>query len=326
MKTKVLSMLRNGKSYVSGQEICNELGVSRTAVWKCMNQLKEEGYTIEAISNKGYCLVDSPNIITDYEVKSILGKLGMLDDIIYYDEIDSTNTKAKQLGSEEDHRQLLLVADQQTAGRGRRGRAWSSPKGTNIAMSYMLHPEIAPQNASRITLITALALVEAIRKVTSLDALIKWPNDIIIEGHKVCGILTEMSSESDYIHYVVVGIGINVNGKDFPEEIQKIATSLYIEGKQEVKRSVLLAEVIKSFEKYYTNFLETEDLDNVTQEYNSFLVHRDKKVKVISGSDVTEGKALGIDREGSLLIELSDGTIKHVISGEVSVRGINGYV
>lgn len=326
MKTKILSMLRNQKTYVSGQEMCQELGVSRTAIWKCMNQLKEEGYTIEAISNKGYCLVESPNTITDYEVKSILGNQGMLDDIIYYDEIDSTNNRAKQLGNEQDKRQLLIIADQQTAGRGRRGRAWSNPKGTNIAMSFKLHPEIEPQNASRITLIAALALVEAITKVTGLDAKIKWPNDIIINGHKVCGILTEMSSESDYIHYVVVGIGINVNGKDFPEDIKQIATSLYIEGEQEVKRAVLLAEVIKAFEAYYKKFLETQDLSNMTEQYNSFLVHNNKKVKIISGTDVTEGVAKGIDSEGSLLVELRNGAIKHVISGEVSVRGINGYV
>ncbi|MDO5292795.1 MAG: biotin--[acetyl-CoA-carboxylase] ligase, partial [bacterium] len=277
-------------------------------------------------SNKGYCLVESPNTITDYEVKSMLGDQGMLDDIMYYDEIDSTNNRAKQLGNEQDKRQLLIVADRQTAGRGRRGRLWENPKGTNIAMSYKLHPDIAPQNASRITLVAALALAHAIVKVTGLEAKIKWPNDIIINGHKVCGILTEMSSESDYIHYVVVGIGINVNGIDFPEEIKKIATSLYIEGKQEVKRSVLLAQVIKEFEAYYKKFLQTQDLSNMTEQYNSFLVHNNKKVKIISGTDVTEGVAKGIDGEGCLLVELANGKIEHVISGEVSVRGINGYV
>ncbi|MDO5294642.1 MAG: biotin--[acetyl-CoA-carboxylase] ligase [bacterium] len=326
MKTQILKMLRMCKSYVSGQEMCEELGVSRTAIWKCMHQLKEEGYTIEAISNKGYCLMGSPNTITDYEVKSRLLSLGIIDELLYYEEIDSTNNKAKQLGNEGDQRQLLLLADVQTAGRGRRGRSWSNPKGTNIAMSYKLHPEIAPQNASRITLVAALALVETIRQVTGLEAKIKWPNDIVINGHKVCGILTEMSSESDFIHYVVVGIGINVNGEEFPEEIKEIATSLFLQGEEKVDRAAIVVGVIKAFEKYYKLFLETEDLTSMMDQYNSFLVHNGHQVKIINGTDTLDGVAEGINKKGSLLVRLSDGTLKEVISGEVSVRGIYGYV
>ncbi|MDO5520393.1 MAG: biotin--[acetyl-CoA-carboxylase] ligase [bacterium] len=326
MKTQILKMLRTCESYVSGQEMCEELGVSRTAIWKCMNQLKEEGYTIEAISNKGYCLKETPDTITDYEVKSRLSNLGMLDELVYDQEIDSTNNKAKQIGNEGDARQLLFLADVQTEGRGRRGRNWSNPKATNIAMTYKLHPNIQPQNASRITLVAAIAIVEAIKEVTGLEAKIKWPNDIIIDRHKVCGILTEMSSESDFIHYVVVGIGINVNGEEFPEEIKHIATSLYLQGKKKVDRAALVVAVIKAFETYYKLFLKTEDLSNMTSQYNSYLVHNGHQVKIISSTDTLEGVAEGINAKGGLLVRLDDGTQKEVISGEVSVRGIYGYV
>ncbi len=325
MKTKILSMLRKQETYVSGQEMCKELGVSRTAVWKCMNQLKEEGYTIEAISNKGYRLVESPDTLTSYEILSRLEK-SMFEDVLFFEKIDSTNNKAKELGNQLDRRQLIIVADAQTAGRGRRGRTWQSPKGTDIFMSFKLHPAIAPQHASRITLVAALAVVSAIETVTGLEAKIKWPNDIIVNGHKVCGILTEMSSEPDFIHHVVVGIGINVNTETFPEEIANIATSLYHESKQTVNRATLLVEVVAEFERFYEQFLKTEDLSMLVDEYNGYLVHKGKEIRVISGREETIGMTQGIDHEGSLLVMMEDGVTRPVISGEVSIRGISSYV
>lgn len=326
MKEKVLLMLKQSQSYVSGQEMCNALGVSRTAVWKVINQLKEEGYVIEAVSNKGYSLSKTPNTITEYEVRSHLEDSAFLDQIVSYEVIDSTNVKAKQLANEGKNQNLLVLAEEQTAGRGRRGRGWSSPKGSGIWMSLLLHPQIAPQNASMLTLVSALALVKAIKEVTQLEAQIKWPNDIILNGKKVCGILTEMSSEVDYIHYVVIGIGINANTTEFPEEIQPIATSLQLAGNKEVNRAELVAVIMKHFERYYERFIKTEDMRELQEEYNNSLVHKNQNVKIINGSTITEGIARGIDTDGSLLVELEEGRILPVISGEVSVRGMNGYV
>lgn len=326
MKANILSMLKESQSYVSGQEMCNALGVSRTAVWKVMNQLKEEGYVIEAVSNKGYSLTYRPNTITDYEVKSTLGNLDLIDEVLYYETIDSTNIVAKQLANAGEDRNLLLLAEEQTAGRGRRGRAWSSPKGSGIWMSLLLHPQIAPEHASMITLVSALALVKGIEQAAGIRAQIKWPNDIIVNGKKVCGILTEMNSELDYIHYVVLGMGINANTKEFPEELRSIATSLYMEGGKEVDRAGLVAEVMKQFSSYYHRFLQTEDLSGLREEYEEYLVHKDQMIRIINGQDSMEGYALGIGEDGSLTVRLLDETITQIISGEISVRGMNGYV
>lgn len=326
MKAAILSMLKASKTYVSGQEMCNTLGVSRTAVWKVMNQLKEEGYIIEASSNKGYVLTHSPNTITDYEIKSNLGQTGLVEDILYFDSLDSTNSKAKRMANEGENRNILFVTEEQTAGRGRRGRAWSSPKGSGIWMSFLLHPNIAPEHASMLTLVSALAIVKAIHNTTGLEAKIKWPNDIVVNGKKLCGILTEMSCELDYIHYVVIGIGMNVNTTEFPEELSQIGTSLLRESGQEVKRSELLADVIQQMEGYYNQFLETEDLSKLQEEYNACLIHKDQEVRILGGEGIQEGIARGIAADGSLLVEGNDGSINNIISGEVSVRGIYGYV
>lgn len=324
MKEQILRMLRQQNQYVSGQRMCQELGVTRTAVWKVINQLKEEGYVIEAVSNKGYVLKDSPDTVTDYEVMSLFPETQLVDRVICYSEIDSTNNKAKELAC--DHKEnVLLVADTQLAGRGSKGRDWVSPQGTGIWMSFLLHPVISPMHASRLTLLAALAVTEAIREECGLQPQIKWPNDILLNQKKICGILTEMNSEIDYIHYVIVGIGINVHTTDFPEDLKHKATSLALEGKQ-VKRSALISKIVGNFDRYYRRFLETEDLSLVLEEYNQLLIHKDQKIKVVSPASEQEGIARGIDATGGLLLELMDGTIKTIISGEVSVRGLHGYI
>lgn len=326
MKTKLLRLLRESDQYYSGQEMCNKLGVSRTAVWKAMNQLKEEGYQIDAVSNKGYRLNQSPNTISDYEVGSRLQTKEFGQTIYYYKEIDSTNTKAKLLAADSNiPHGTLVLADQQTSGRGRRGRGWESPAGTGIWMSLILRPQIAPQHASMLTLVAAMALQKAIEQVTGLDAKIKWPNDIIIQNKKVCGILTEMSSELDYIHYVIVGIGINVNVETFPEEINRIATSLKIGTGKTVCRAELIASVLERFEEYYNDFLTNENLKDLVGEYNQMLIHKDKEVRILQGNEEKVVIARGINQWGELIVE-KDGEETTILSGEISVRGINGYV
>lgn len=326
MKTKILSLLRERKDYVSGQELCNHFGVSRTAVWKVMNQLKEEGYEIEAVKNKGYKLLNQPDILSANEIAGRLTTKWVGKKLYCFEETGSTNIDAKRFAEEGDPDGTLVVADSQSSGRGRRGRSWSSPKGTSIYMSLALKPSYQPDKASMITLIMALAVAKGIREMTGMSAMIKWPNDIVVNKKKVCGILTEMNVESDYIHSVVIGVGINVNEQDFPEEIRETATSLFLEAGKKITRAQLVALTMKHFERDYETFLQKEDLRDLLDEYNDLLINIDKKVKVLDPIREWEGTAKGINAKGELLVENEKGKLIEVYAGEVSVRGLYGYV
>lgn len=325
MKTEILRMLRTTDQYVSGQEMCDQLGVSRTAVWKVMNQLKEEGYEIEAVSNKGYRILCSPDVITEQEIESIVDTDFIGRKVKFYEEVDSTNTQAKKLADDPETNGLLIVTERQTAGKGRRGRAWESPKGSGIWMSMILKPDMAPTHASGLTLVAALAVTNAIREMTCLEAYIKWPNDIVVNGKKVCGILTEMSTEMDDINHIVIGIGINVNTKTFPQDISEVATSLYMEQKAIINRSQLIANIVKQFEVLYHIYLKTCDLTHLVADYNSLLINVQKEVLILEGTDKYQGIALGVNQTGELLVQVGD-VVKTVVAGEVSVRGLYGYV
>ena len=232
MKSEILHLLRCADDYVSGQQLCETFGVSRTAVWKVINQLKEEGYVINSVQNKGYRITEYPDIITASEIESLLldddGNMqGICQNIKYFDETDSTNNQAKLAAEKDAQDGTLFVAECQTGGRGRRGRTWVSPAGSGIWMSLLLRPHISPESASMLTLVLAVAMVEAINEeVKDAKCYVKWPNDIVLNSKKISGTLTEMSAEMDAIHYVVIGIGINVNTTDFDESIKDMATSI----------------------------------------------------------------------------------------------------
>lgn len=325
MKSEILTMLRETESYVSGQELCNKFGVSRTAVWKAINQLKEMGYEIEAVSNKGYHLVSAPDVMNEAEIKSLIQTQWAGQELFYFDTIDSTNTKAKELAEQGYPSGTLVISDQQIAGKGRRGRSWESPSGCGIFMTLMLKPDINPNNASMLTLVAALATARAISEITGMEAGIKWPNDIVINGKKICGILTEMSAQFDYINHIVIGIGINVHNESFPDELKETASSLLLEGGKKYRRAELIAKFLEHFETYYGKFLETEDLEGLMKEYNARLVNIGKQVRVLDPKEPFEGKAIGITKKGELIVDTWESR-KLVSSGEVSVRGIYGYV
>ncbi len=325
MKAEILAMLRESDGYVSGQELCNKFGVSRTAIWKAINQLKEMGYVFEAVSNKGYHLVSAPDVMNEAEIKSLLHTEWAGQELFCFDEIDSTNTKAKELAEQGYPSGTLVVADRQIAGRGRRGRSWDSPAGIGIFMTLMLKPDINPNNASMLTLVTALATAQAISDVTGADARIKWPNDIVINGKKVCGILTEMSAQFDYINHIVIGIGINVHNESFPEEIRETASSLFLESGRHIHRADLITRFLERFETNYAIFLQTEDLEGLMRDYNALLVNIQKQVRILDPKEPFEGKAIGITKRGELIVDTWESR-KLVSSGEVSVRGIYGYV
>lgn len=329
LKARILQLLREQEGYVSGQDICRELSVSRTAVWKAIGQLKDEGYVIEAVQNKGYRLLDSPDLVTEEEVVSRLHTKWAGHPTVFLEKTDSTNNEAKRRAEAGAGHGMLVIAEKQEAGKGRRGRSWSSPSGSGIWMTLLLKPEFSPSQAAMLTLVAAMAAEAGIRKETGLETGIKWPNDIVIKGRKVCGILTEMSAEPDYINHVVIGIGINVNVEAFPEELQDTATSLCLEMGHKVKRAGIIAEIWKAFEEYYEKFMETADLQPLKEMYESRLLNLGREVCVLAPRGEWRGIAKGIDRLGRLLIEPSDETDKTwkaVDSGEVSVRGVYGYV
>lgn len=326
MKEEILRLLRSADGYISGQELCNRFGVSRTAVWKAINQLKEAGYEIEAQQNKGYKLMAAPDLMTEAEIKSLMHTDWVAKEVLYFDTIDSTNTKAQELAEKGYPSGTLVVADKQESGKGRRGRSWVSPSGTGIFMTLMIKPDINPNNASMLTLVAALAVAKAITSVTGEEAMIKWPNDIVVNSKKVCGILTEMNAQFDYINHIVVGIGINVHNESFPEEISQMASSLMIEaGGKRFHRAQIIAETMSYFEQYYDTFLKTQDLSALVREYDELLVNRNKSVRVLDPKEPFDGKAMGITPKGELIVDTWESR-KLVSSGEVSVRGIYGYV
>lgn len=329
MKTKILTILKHTDGYVSGQALCSQLGVSRTAVWKAIRQLEEEGCQIEAVRNKGYRLLAVEDGIGGAQIGSLLTTKYMGRNLVYFQETDSTNIQIKRLAEAGSPEGTLVVAESQTAGKGRRGRSWSSPPGSSIYMSYLLRPKIPPCSASMLTLLAGMACARAIREETGLEPAIKWPNDLVLRGKKICGILTEMSAELEEIHYIFTGIGINVNQTEFPEEIQKTATSLKLESQdpdREIRRSALIASCMQWFEHYYEKFLSLGDFSGLKEEYEGMLANLGREVLVLDPAGEYKGICRGIDETGQLLVELPGKGEKTVLSGEVSVRGIYGYV
>ena len=302
MKAELLKILREAEDYVSGQQLCDHFGVSRTAVWKVIRQLQEEGYRIEAVKNRGYLLKKDavPDVMTVPEIISRLHSRWMGRNCIFLETVDSTNNYLKRAAEDGAVNGTLAVAEEQTGGKGRRGRSWETPKGTNIAMTILLRPEIRPEHASRLTLLMAMAVVR--------------------------GILTEMNTEVDYINYVVIGTGINVNQTEFPEEIREIAGSLKLSAGHPVARAGLIASIMEELEDLYEVFLKTEDLSALKDEYNRNCVTCGHEIRVLEPGHEYTGVARGINAMGELLVEKEDGTITEVYAGEVSVRGLYGYV
>lgn len=328
MKKEILETLKNNKDkYVSGEELSNTIGVTRAAIWKHMKQLKGEGYEIEAISRKGYRLIGEPDTL-DSKALIELKDINLIKKIFHYSTLESTNSQAKLMASQGAAEGTIVISEEQTGGRGRLGRHWVSPMGTGIWMSIILKPDIEPQEATIITQITAAAVASAIKKVTGSETGIKWPNDIIMGGKKVCGILTEMSGELNLVNYIVVGIGINVNmnSSDFPEEIKRIATSIKEHCGRAFSRKELVIEILKEFEVLYSEFISTNNVKESISICRELSVTLGKEVRIIQRGKTILAKALDITEDGELLVKDKEGNIQKIVSGEVSVRGIDGYI
>jgi len=327
MKERILHILNSENDFVSGEEISNILGVSRAAVWKHMKALKEEGYEIDSVSRKGYRLIKSPDLLTEEEVKKHVTASVMGSRIIHFDSVDSTNTKAKELADKGQSHGTVIVGEEQVAGKGRLGRSWVSPKYKGIWFSFILRPEINPMLIAKITQVAAAAVVLAGEEM-GFDFKVKWPNDIILKNKKVCGILTEMSAELNQINYVIPGIGINANldPEDFDKELLEKASSIKMVTGKEVDRKELVGRIINNFEKLYDSFMEDgRGLDSIRIcRDKSILIG--KEVRIIKGGETTEARVLDLNDDGELLVERKTGEIEKLFSGEVSVRGKNGYV
>lgn len=329
MKYKILEELKaNNGQAVSGEDISKKLGISRTAVWKHISKLRGEGYMIESQTNSGYKLMGSPDVLSLSELEPFL-RTGLIGrNIIYLDSTDSTNTYAKKAVEEPFKEGTAIIADEQTAGRGRLGRHWVSTKGKGIWMSIILKPDILPADAPKLTIAAAIAVAKALQSCCQLEAKIKWPNDIVAGGKKLCGILTEMSAEADEIRYVIIGIGINANMeiRDFGPEVSAIATSIRIESGRTVSRKALTASVLNEFDKIYKIFIRDGSIKPLLDEYKVKSAVLGKEVRVISKKEEIIGLAVDISEEGHLVLRLADGSHRQIMSGEVSVRGLYGYI
>ena len=308
------------KKYITGERLSKYLGISRVAVWKQIQKLKKLGYLIAADTKRGYCIISRPDILLPTEIQRNLHTKYIGKQIYYYDRINSTNSVAKNAISDKRiHLQegTVIIANEQTAGRGRLSRTWHSPHG-GVWMSTVLFPDLEPAYISKITLMTAVVLVQSIKALFNIPALIKWPNDIIIEDQKLCGILTEMSAESDRINYVVVGIGVNANidREQFPEEIRKQSTSLQeILGKQ-ISKTRFARIVLENFEKYY-DLLQMKQFATILKEWKINAHTLGKKITVESAEQTILGEAINVTTEGALVIKTENGEIVHILSGTV---------
>lgn len=349
-RSDILACLRGSGDYVSGQQLCERLGVSRTAVWKVINQLKAEGYRIESVSRRGYRLIESPeDALSEGEIVSRLTTAWAGRKLYYRAETGSTNNDAKRCGEEGEPHGTVVAADIQNAGKGRRGRGWQTIPGKALSFSILLRPSFPAGRASMITLVMALAVAEAVEAALADGAegsgeenaessagkpaavTIKWPNDIVVNRRKVCGMLTEMTvtPELGEIQYLVVGVGINVNNEslqEFQEEVRNTATSLRIESGRRISRAALLGDILCRFEKYYQTFLETLDMSRLREAYQARLQGLGSEVRVLDPAGEYTGVSHGIDDRGQLIVERENGERAAVYAGEVSVRGLYGYV
>lgn len=314
----LMLLLRNKETYISGEEISKIFGITRSAVWKQINVLRDKGYIIKSSPRRGYCLVKSPNLLFPEEIWA-MSTLKILGSKIHYCSVtESTNNDAKKMAQEGAPNGTLVIAERQQGGRGRMGRAWNSPRG-GLWLSIVLRPELSPVDAPKLTIMSAVAVAEAIIQATGVFAKIKWPNDILVDGKKVCGILTEMSAEMDIINHVIIGIGINVNNSDFPKELKDKSISLCQIKGQQVSRIVLLSTLLEKLEHYYA-IAETEGFEEIFKKWRLLCVNLGQKVKIIGKNNSFEGIVLDIDTSGALLIKTISGQVMKVMSGDVSLR------
>ncbi|MBN1623707.1 MAG: biotin--[acetyl-CoA-carboxylase] ligase [Clostridia bacterium] len=321
MKHRILDLIyKNIGSFVSGQRICEELCISRTAVWKHIKSLNAEGYKIVSSEGKGYKLTDTPDILNDYEITRRLVKN---IPVYFYERLDSTNNKAKELAQDSNDEICLVVCSIQQGGRGRMGRMFESANDKGVWCSFILKPHIEPENALLITIAAATAVAKTLETAYEIKPGIKWPNDIIIKGKKVCGILSEMNCETNSINYIILGIGINISQKpdDFTKETAMIADSMYGITGQKMLRSEIIASLCYNIQEVYSAILKGNS-DEILKNWKRYTITDGEEISILKNGESISAKAIGINYQGMLIAEHENGSRKEYNSGEISIKRI----
>lgn len=313
IKLEIITLLKKNE-WISGEDIANHLHISRTAVWKHIQQIKKKGYQISAIPNKGYHIDQSPNLLTIEEINQYLDTTIIGSKIYHLSSVDSTNNYAKKIAKNNENEGTVIIADEQTGGRGRKQRPWLSPKG-GLWFSILLRPSIPPNRAMIVTMCSACAIAEAIKQQTSCNPSIKWPNDILINNKKVCGILTELSAEIDKINYLIVGIGLNANN-EVPQSLKSIATSLLKETGSTIDLVSLFVSILSSLEQLY-KALANDDISLIRETWIRYSSTLGSIIKVETEKEEMRGTAIGLGENGELIVQTPKGE-KKIITGDIT--------
>ncbi|MTV48517.1 biotin--[acetyl-CoA-carboxylase] ligase [Heliobacillus mobilis] len=322
----ILAALKEADGYLSGEDLSRTLGMSRSAVWKHIVALRQEGYEIQAHTRLGYKLERASAFLIPAEVEPRLETERLGRNYHFHTSLPSSNITAKELARQGAPEGTVVLTEEQTAGRGRLGRGWYSPPGLGIYMSLILRPRIPLGQTPQVTLLASVALCKALEAVTPVRPQIKWPNDILVNGKKLCGILTELNAEMEAVNYLVVGIGINLNQQpaDFPGDVANVATSAAIAGGEPVDRIRFLTTLLSFFEADYDHWLQ-KGFSQLREEWLARAAGIGTTVRIISGKQEWLGQAEGIDTDGALLVRNEDGELQRLISGEVSLRPEGGH-
>ena len=319
-RAKILSLFRtHPDQYLSGQEISRLLNISRAAVWKQVKALRELGFEIEAKHSQGYRLLSAPDLLLAADIEDGLSCQIIGQSVISLSETDSTNVQARRLAEEGALEGTVVVADRQSAGRGRLGRRWESPSEVNLYCSILLRPKIPVQQAPQLTFLSAVAVVETLNKVCELSAKVKWPNDILVGGAKISGLLNEMNAETEQIHFVILGVGINLNmiASQFPEALNYPATSVFLETGNPVDRLIFLRTFLQCLDQHYSEFLQ-EGFIPIRQRWESYCDMMNMQVMVDQGSGRLRGTVVGLDLDGALRLQLDNGQVERILAGDVT--------
>jgi BirA family biotin operon repressor/biotin-[acetyl-CoA-carboxylase] ligase len=318
-KEKILNVLRLSCSgFISGEDLARKCGISRTMVWKHIKALEREGFGIEAVPSQGYRIISVPDILRLKDIRHGLRTKAIGKEIHFSQELTSTNTLAMGLAADGVPEGTVVIAETQTSGKGRLGRKWISTKG-NLYLSVVLRPNIPIHKAPLITLTGAVAVASAIRTTSGLEAGIKWPNDILISGKKVCGLLTEMSAEQDRIRHIVLGIGVDVNMEmgELPPDVRSLSTTLAAEAGAKINRTALLQQVLRDLERWYQKFLANDG--DVLDEWKKLNITVGNRITVSGAGEALNGLAQGVDSDGRLIVRLDNGTVRTLAAGDVTI-------
>ncbi|MFA5515842.1 MAG: biotin--[acetyl-CoA-carboxylase] ligase [Desulfuromonadales bacterium] len=317
-REEILRLFRQSRDFVSGEELSRFLGVSRTAIWKQIGLLREQGYSVQAVPSRGYRLLSGPDTLLPAEIKADSGTRIMGREVVFFEETDSTNLRAQALGDSGAVEGTVVVADRQSAGKGRLGRHWFSPPGVNLYTSILLRPPIPPRMAPQLTFVSALAVARAIEEVGGLEPTVKWPNDILLGGKKVAGLLNELNAETERVHYVILGIGVNLNMRSdqFPQDLRYPATSVAIEKGEPISRLAFVRSLLRHVDQLYELYL-LKGFTPLLRAWESLFELTGRAAEVDCQGRLLRGVVDGLDNDGALLLRLPNGDTERILAGDV---------